>query len=152
MINEIICRAKTKLICCDYNNGKDDGEWVEGYLYHDIGAWKIKQFEISCANYVSYEVDPDTIYKYINIKDKNGIKIFENNIIKKEFYTDWNNYYNSEEYEGIVKYRSCAWNIIHINNKNYTTPIFMAIEEYGEETEHFIVRGNVFDNPELLEN
>ena len=55
-------KAKTKVICGDsYNNGLDDGTIVIGYLYHDIGAYFIKVFDVEHADYVSYEIDPDTV-------------------------------------------------------------------------------------------
>lgn len=86
-MREILFKAKTKVIAgYDYNNGKDDGEWVKGYLYDDIGCWQISQFEFSRADYVSYEVDPETICQYTGMTDINDNKIFENDIIQMDGY------------------------------------------------------------------
>ena len=86
-MREIVFKAKTKVIAgYDYNNGKDDGEWVKGYLYDDIGCWKIKQFEFDRADYVNYEIDPETICQYTGMTDINDAKIFEYDIIQMDGY------------------------------------------------------------------
>lgn len=83
------------------------------------------------------------------MKDKNGKLIWENDVVKKEFYTDYDAFSNSEEYIGIVKVSNCAWVIETIRDK-CIRPIFEAML-YSEDVEHFEILGNVFDNPELLE-
>ena len=82
--------------------------------------------------------------------DKNGKKIWENDVVKKHFYTDYDCCANSEEYIGFVKFTDCAWVVETIREKNKCIrPIFEAIG-YSEDVEHFEVIGNIFDNPELL--
>ena len=77
--------------------------WVEGYLY---GIWERRYILWGMTNDVPnmVEVDPSTICQCTGLNDKNGKLIWENDIVKKEFYTDYDNYANSEEYIGFVKY------------------------------------------------
>ena len=141
-MREIIFKAKTKVIAgYDYNNGKEDGEWVKGYLYNDIGCWKIKQFEFDRADYVDYEVDPETVCQYTGMTDINDAKIFEYDIIQMDGYYYFVKYNNNtasfvicnidsnlEEtnfidwYHGAVEVVGNIFNDIKYTNVNYHTP------------------------------
>ena len=73
-------KAKTAKIVSTYNNA-EDGVWVKGYLRCDTGKWTIYQFEFDRADYVFYEIDPDTICQCTGLKDKNDNLIYENDIL-----------------------------------------------------------------------
>ena len=137
----------------------DNGEWEIGSLI----ALPTGEYEISnkCNNppdcdpmwdkvAITHKVDPSTICQCTGLKDKNGKLIWDNDIVKKEFYTDYDNCANSEEYIGIVKITDCAWVIETIRDK-CTRPIFETMS-YSEDVKHFEVIGNIFDNKELLES
>ena len=135
----------------------DNGEWVEGYYcikkpycFDDrIGSKEIIITEHSSTGTVSFEVNQETICQYTGLTDKNGNKIWENDIIKKHFYTDYDSFVNSEEYIGKVEYLDCAW-CIRWKREDYmvTVPICMAMDN-SHDAEYFEVIGNIFDNPEL---
>lgn len=141
----------------------DKGEWVQGYLFDDgfengkifIGGLVIEEYNgTACDDWNItgidfYEVDPSTICQCTGLKDKNGKLIWESDVVKKEFYTDYDNCANSEEYIGIVKVADCARLVENIRGK-CTRSIFEAMS-YWEDVKYFEVIGNVFDNPELLE-
>ena len=135
----------------------DNGEWVEGSLLQTT-AVSLKSFivESSCYTFDKWDwnecaqVDTDTICQYTGLTDKNGKKIWENDVVKKHFYTDYDACANSEEYIGAVKFTDYAWIIETVRGKYLCTrPIFESMA-YSEDVKHFEVLGNIFDNPELI--
>lgn len=137
----------------------DNGKWEIGSLI----ALPTGEYEISnrCNNppdcdpmwdkvVITHKAEPFTICQCTGLKDKNGDLIWENDILKKHFYTDYDACSNSDEYIGIVKFTDCAWVVETIRGYKCTRPIFEAMT-YSEDVKYFEVIGNVFDNPELLE-
>lgn len=114
-MREILFRGKRHL----------DGKWVEGYLDHVDGydAYTISE----------YFVDESTIGQYTGLKDKNGKRIFEGDIVKRR----WNNY-DCFIYKVVFDDTLCC---------------FMAQRHRGFSSldDDFEVIGNIHDNPELLE-
>lgn len=148
MSDRYLYKAKTKCIVDTYNSGKEDGEWVKGYLYCDTGKWVIKQFEYERADYIDYEIDPETICQYTGLTDNSGRKIWENDIIKYHF-GDTYALIKYGEYQSCFDSRKAG----HIGF--YAD--WQGEEDLRKDLGYWInmidtlIIGNIFDNPELLE-
>ena len=95
--------------------------------------------------------DTSTLCQCTGLKDKNGKLIWENDIIKKDFYTDYDNYINSEAYTGRIQYEDGGWSVERtMSNGRICTSSIIDMIAYSKDIEQFEVIGNIFDNPELL--
>ena len=129
MNNRYLYRAKRK----------DDGEWVEGYLY---GIWERRYILWGMTNDVPdmIEVDPSTICQCTGLRDKNGKLIWENDIMVAHI---------DDVFPEDETYTRVLWhNNGFCTNENHSIDI-EPIDEFDKI--HFEVCGNIFDNPELLE-
>lgn len=116
----------------------DNGEWVQGYLY---GIWEKRYILWGMTNDIPnmIEVDPTTICPCTGLKDKNGKLIWENDIV------GYYDKYMGKWCYGLVGYGefncSCCGGVYgwHFGDED--------IREY----KGYEVKGNKFDNPELLE-
>lgn len=132
----------------------DNGEWVQGNILLDIEKNKPSEtYRIYPIDHVDIcrVVDETTICQCTGLKDKNGNLIWENDIVKKHFYSIYDSCVNSEEYIGVVKPKDCAWVVDSFRGEyKCAVPIFEAMT-YSEDVKYFEVIGNIFDNPELIE-
>lgn len=127
----------------------DNGEWVEGYytecngktfvginisIYSDI-------FEVFCTPVIRwFEVDPKTLCQFTGLCDKNGNRIWENDILMAHL---------DEFYPEDTTYEIVEWGVAGLVG-NETGSVDR--EYLGEfDLEHYEVVGNIFDNPELLQ-
>lgn len=135
----------------------DTGEWVEGFpflMYWDgCEMWCIGVNPLSANDYSEiigqnvdwFFIDPETICQYTGLNDKNGNRIWENDIVSINTYS----YMEPEEdYFGKVVYAEgyACWCIQQPDDENLV-PLCECEGSY--QTDRF-VEGNVFDNPELL--
>ena len=124
----------------------DNGEWVEGSLLQTT-AVSLKYFIVQSACYTFgkldwieiTEVDSDTICQYTGLTDKNGKKIWENDICDRK-----------EPFPEIVKMQKGDWILDYsyaVGRENcYCNLGFYVCERNSVE-----VIGNIFDNAELLD-
>ncbi len=131
----------------------DNGEWVQGFICKK--KYKSNKFYISCFpdkddNKQFFAIDPDTICQSTGIKVKNDNLIWENDILKNLLtgetapirYGSYKSCFNSEKTEHVGFYVN--WSGTY--SKNYRKDLGYWIHAFGVE-----IIGNVFDNPELLE-
>lgn len=139
-MREILFKAKRK----------DDGKWVEGYyteykgetfiginisIYSDI-------FEVFCTPVIRwFKVNPKTLCQFTGLCDRHGNKIWENGIVTCQ-----------TKYGGDIgkvvfhNGKFCVlWNSTYHYSRNG------KCENYYDINTKNSVKGNVFDNPELLQ-
>lgn len=128
-MREILFRGKHMHVCPE--NKHLDGTWVEGYLADEnhINDGKCE-----------FLIDPETICQYTGLTDKNGKKIWENDILEGHLDDKFPEDVTREK----VIWHESGWKTEEpgCDDKEY-------LDEF--DTENFEVVGNVFDNPELLE-
>lgn len=139
-MREILFRAKRK----------DNGEWVEGYFV--IGKWYLDEkeryailpidlcFYPHCEINEWIEIAPKTICQYTGLTDKNGKRIWENDIVSA-----WS---EGKYATGMVKQRIDGLYIIY--------PAYQHNEFWGlcpdkNRKTNVEVIGNVFDDKHLLD-
>lgn len=132
---------------------KDDGEWVEGYLFC---TWSKAYILWGTTNGIPnmVEVNPKTVGQYTGLHDKNGKRIFEGDILKGERYPycyegEYNYFAEVVWFEdtpafGLYTFKNPASKVSGISSGNC---------EYmeGFESVDWEVIGNIHDTPELLE-
>ena len=122
---------------------KDNGEWVEGY-YRSIPCMGMLEHYIMPRNpknrMEQYAIAPDTLCQYTGLTDKNGRRIWENDIVSA-----W-----SEGKNAIGKVIRRA-DGLYIMYPAYQNKEFWGLcpKKNGKTTVEVI--GNVFDNADSLE-
>ena len=121
---------------------KGDEEWEQEWILGDLMQIPTHNFcsiieQTACAE--NWEVIPETVGQYTGLTDKNGNKIWENDICDRK-----------EPFPEIVKMQKGDWILDYsyaVGRENcYCNLGFYVCERNSVE-----VIGNIFDNVELLE-
>ncbi|MBR2304036.1 MAG: hypothetical protein IJ871_02725 [Ruminococcus sp.] len=116
---------------------EDNGKWVYGYYVKLPDAAGSVCFmhvpasnpdERNTAHYVALE----TVGQFTGLTDKNGVKIFEGDIVRL-----WG---NGNNLKGVVEYSEAVWWVRLKECRTY------LLDLYDES----VIIGNIYDNPELI--
>ena len=138
-MREILFRGKRK------GNGKwiygslvpkETNSYADGFLIIE-GALNYDELDYYRLSFSAYDVVSETVGQYIGLTDKNGKKIFESDILKN---------IGSGRIIALC-YSGCSFCYSH-NGTIYG----IDDSETGLETNEWEVIGNIYDNPELLED
>lgn len=125
----------------------DNGEWVDGYFLPFHGVKRLDGTEpyasIICNDTfdTQYRVLAETVGQFTGLRDKNGKRIFEGDIVDVEY---------DIQYVGVAAERIGLFEVV------FHDGCFMKEKKSGGLF-HFInsdkcqVIGTIYDNPELLE-
>lgn len=136
----------------------DNGEWVEGHLiWCEDGRARIipsntdifcYEMDESIIQTVAHRVIPETVGQYTGLTDKNGTKIFEGDILRLKRFG------NIERGKIVFNTNTAGfefWREVTVGaygekaTRKENLCVFTAATYYVE------FRGNIHDNPELLE-
>lgn len=123
----------------------DNGEWVKGNLFvpdegHDAPTQICMGTNIVR---ITYDVDPDTVSEFTGLRDKNGERIFDGDIVM------------------VTTPEGCACMVeVHIGEYSDDEMVFVGV--YGEicgkkaamiagKEKYYEIVGNVWDDHDLLE-
>ena len=124
----------------------DNGKWVEGEMLHDMQDrphlyWKTpKELPIVFSNHAI--VDPGTLGQFTGLTDRNGVKIFEGDIVKHYF-----NYHIPSAYS----VGQIFWNAKKCRWSRTATDCDYFPEVWSSTSKDYEVIGNIHDNPELVQ-
>ena len=129
----------------------DNGEWIEGSLIDldiDSGYCYIvqpyKKASILPIIFLITDrmklVDPETLCQFTGLCDKNGNKIWENDILMAHL---------DESYPEDATYETVEWGVAGWVTHEANSIDRQYLDEF--DTEHFEVVCNIFDDKELLQ-
>ena len=145
-MREILFRAKRT----------DNGEWIEGYAAMSGGTFIICDNGLTYGGFIVYEAIPETVGQFTGLTDKNGVRIFEGDILRGFEYPFCSNINGEFNYFAEIVWfdDSSAFGTYTFKNpKSNVRGISEGNTDYLEyfNADKWEVIGNIHDNPELLE-
>lgn len=144
MNREILFRGKTlKHVTLNKHIVAEVGQWIYGGIVEHIGGTYILMPD-SGYGYISIEVIPETVSQYTGLTDKNGVEVYEGDIIDihqtvngyNQFVIQYDNYKFSARYYNQKTKQILGW-------YQYDLDELFEINETEKEIE---VIGNIYEN------
>ena len=138
----------------------DNGKWVEGYYqkmsettycfkedyerkpvseHHYILQERMTDWGLP-NQIVQIEIDSETLCQFTGLCDKNGKKVWENDILMAHL---------DESYPEDATYETVEWNVAGWVTHETDSTDRQYLDEF--DLEHYEAIGNIFDNPELAQ-
>ena len=137
------------------------GDWVYGYLVriHEDDYRIVTEDDLNYAYTGGYDydgsmtkIDKNTICQYTGLTDKNGNKIWENDVVRYQFDTDDCIFPNKDTKKRVGKifFSDFRASFSVAMGRNGSKAINNDLFKYVQNGNRVEVIGNIFDNPELL--
>ena len=154
MNREIIFKAKRK----DWRDLPKEQWWIEGL---PTRMWRELYIQDSEDENTAYKIDPDTLCQYTGLTDKNGKRIWENDILighgndRDLSKVSFGKFYviDVETLNKVDEVVGWHTEVIETDALSKCEPFClpMPLTDFNIERSEFEVYGNSFDNAELLE-
>lgn len=132
----------------------DNGEWVEGCFgqHTSLDAFIIvRPYPAMSGGWDAlgfYEVYPETVGQYTGLRDRNGNRIFEGDILRNIYWDGGLSDYTCEMKFGEFNCSCCdgvyGWHLKDGDIREFDTNTVLG------EMPPYVIAGNIHDNPELL--
>lgn len=135
---------------------KKNKKWVSGYYLKNRSLHFVvaDEFATPEKTWEDYEVEEDSVGQYVGVKDKNGIEIYEGDMLLSEHYPFKDN--GKPNYYGVVEWIDCnvgfeitTYVAKESNAHGISDGINMGVCSDDLATLYEVV-GNVYDNKDLL--
>ena len=142
----------------------DNKQWIEGsYFKTQVGDSTVhciipfgKLTKTLLSNKI-YQADPATVGQYTGLKDKNGRRIFEGDVVRTQpFLTrPYSKRAKEKRFIGVVEYKTYTFKFEQAFKAEWIVKINEELGDYrysswGDFWKCEVI-GNIHDNPELLE-
>lgn len=121
-----------------------DGEKMNDDFFIDSSGncWDYANVVYDTPNLEIFGAPQLKIMQSTGLKDKNGVEIFEGDIIASQ---------NKDRKNWYVSHHEVVWNDAGFKGKQICSSSFIGLDYWTRGADGYVVIGNIYENPELLE-